>query len=157
MKRRLASLLGIVMVGLTGAYLAVFGPSVLTGPLAVVVLGGFVLSAILLIVGGLVDSVTIGGRVVSWNALVGIGDVVLATVVGLSAVRSALGTGDAGSWLFAAAMVAGGSSLARLGVQIARNGRRVDLEATPSSRRLVAIVSVVAISFAIGLFLAMNP
>lgn len=156
MKRRLASLLGIAMLGLAGAYLAVFGLTVLTGPLAVAVLGGFVLSAILLLVGGLVDSVTAGGRSVSWNVLVGIGDVVLATVVGLSAVRSALATGHTGSWLFAVGTVAGGSSLAWLGVQTARNSRHVDLETTPSSRRLVAILSLAAISFAIGLFLAMT-
>lgn len=154
MKRRFASLLGIVMLGLTGASLAVFGSRVVTGPLAVAVLGGFVLSATLLLVGGLVDSVTIGGRVVSWNALVGIGDVVLATVVSLSAVRSALVTGDTGSWVFAAAMVASGSSLAWLGVQTARDSPHVDLEATPSKRRLVAVVSLAAISFAVGHFLA---
>ncbi|MDF9744995.1 hypothetical protein [Natrinema salsiterrestre] len=156
MKRRLASLLGIVMLGLAGAYLAVFGLTVLTGPLAVVALGGFVLSAILMVVGGLVDSVTLGSRSVPWNALVGTADVVLAAVVTLSAVRSALVAGDGGSWLFAAAMAVGGTSLAWFGVQTARDSRHVDLEATPSSRRLVAITLLVAVSFGIGLYAAIR-
>lgn len=154
MKRRFGTLLGIAMLALVGAYLAVFGRSVLTGPLAVVVLVGFVLSAALLVVGGLVDSVTIGGRSVPWNVLVGIGDIILAAVVTLSAVRSAVVTGDAGSWLFAAAMLVGGSSLAWFGVQTARDSRHVDLEGTPSSRRLVAIALLVAVSFGVGLFVA---
>ncbi|WP_226480899.1 hypothetical protein [Natrinema amylolyticum] len=154
MKRRGASLLGVVMLGLVSTYLAVFGPSVLTGPLESAFLAGFVLSAILLIVGGLVDSIAVGKRRLEWNVLVGIGDVILAAVVALSAVRSVLVTDDTTSWLVAAAMVVGCTSLAWFGVQIARDSRHVDLEATPSSRRLVAIALLVAVSFGIGLFVA---
>lgn len=154
MKRQFAALLGIVMLGLAGAYLAAFGRSALTGPIAVVFLAGFALSAALLVVGGLVDSVTIGGRSVPWNVLVGIGDATLAAVVTLSAVRSAVVTGDAASWFFAAAMCIGGTSLAWFGVQTARNSRHVDLESTPAGRRLVAIALLVAVSFGVGLFVA---
>ncbi|WP_408956868.1 hypothetical protein [Natrinema sp. 74] len=154
MKRRVASLLGIVMLGLSGAYLAVFGWSVLVGPLAGAFLVGFVLAAILMIVGGFVDSVTVGGRDVPWNVFVGIGDVVLAAVVTLSAVRSAVVTADTESRLFAAATLVGCTSLAWLGVQTARNSRHVDFEGTPSSRRLAGIALLVAVSFGIGLFVA---
>jgi len=53
-------------------------------------------------------------------------------------------------------MLAGGSPLAWVGVQTARDSRHVDLEATPSSRRLVAIVALVAISTGIGMAVATN-
>ncbi|WP_222916183.1 hypothetical protein [Natrinema sp. SYSU A 869] len=152
MKRRSASLLGVVMLGLVIAYLAAFGPSVLAGPLDGAFLASFALSAILLIVGGLIDSITVGGRRLEWNVLVGIGDVILAAIVTLSAVRSALVTDDTTSWVVAAVMLVGCTSLAWLGVQIARDSRHVDLEATPSSRRLVAISLLVAASFGIGVF-----
>lgn len=154
MNQRIASLLGVVMVGLICAYLAVFGRTVATSPAIVTFLAGFALSAILLIVGGLVDSVTLGGRTVAWNVLVGTANVLLAAVVALSAVQSAVVTGDTRSWLFAAAIVVGATSLAWLGVQTARDSRHIDLEATPSSRRLVAIALLVAISFGIGLYVA---
>lgn len=156
MKRRIAPLLGVVMLGLVSAYLAAFGSSVLTGPLAVVLLAGFVLSAVLFVVGGIVDSVSVGDRTVPWNALVGVGDIILTSVVTLSAVRSALVDGGTAAWFFAAAMLVGGSSLAWFGVQTARDSRHVDLEATPSSRRLVAIVALVAISAGIGVGITMS-
>ena len=156
MNRRIAPLLGVVMLGSGSAYLAAFGSSVLTGPLAVALLVGFTLSAVLFVVGGLADSVAVGDRTVPWNALVGVGDVALASVVSLSAVRSALVDGGATAWLFAATMLAGGSSLAWVGVQTARDSRHVDLEATPSSRRLVAILALVAISAGIGVAVATN-
>ncbi|WP_435552358.1 hypothetical protein [Natrinema sp. CGMCC1.2065] len=154
MKRRMALPLGIVMLGLVSAYVAAFGPRVFTGPLAGALLAGFVLSAVLMIVGGLVDSASVGDRAVPWNAFVGVGDVLLAAVVTLSAVRSALVDGDTASWIFAAAMLAGGTSMAWFGVQTARDSRHVDLEATPSSRRLVAIAALVAVSVGIGAFVA---
>jgi len=154
MKRRTALPLGIVMLGLGSAYLAAFGPQVLTGPFTGALLAGFVLSAVLMIVGGLVGSVPVGDRTVPWNAFVGVGDVLLAAVVTLSAIRSAIAVGDATSWAVAAAMLAGGSSLAWFGVQTARDSRHVDLEATPSSRRLVAIALLVAASVGIGAFVA---
>ncbi|SER28640.1 hypothetical protein [Natrinema salaciae] len=156
MKRRIAPLLGVVMLGLVGVYLAAFGRQALTGPLAGALLVGFVLSAVLQLAGGLVDSVAIGGRTVPWNVLVGIGEVALAVVVTLSAVRPAVVTGDEGSWFFAAAMLAGGTSLAWFGVQTARDSRHVDLEASPSNRRLVGIALLVAVSCGIGLFVATN-
>ncbi|ELZ23238.1 hypothetical protein [Natrinema limicola] len=154
MKRRIALLLGVVMLGLVSAYLVAFGSSVRTGPLAVALLVGFVLSAILFVIGGFADSISVGDRTVPWNALVGVGDITLASVVTLSAVRSALVDGGTAAWLFAAAMLGGGPSLALIGVQTARDSHHVDLEATPSSRRLVAIVALVAISAGIGVAVA---
>ncbi|PCR91448.1 hypothetical protein [Natrinema ejinorense] len=154
MKRRIASLLGVGMLGMVSAYLAAFGSSVVTGPLAGAFLAGFALSAVLLLVGGLVDSITVVGRPVPWNVVVGIGDVLLAAVVTLSAIRSALVTDDAWSWLFAGGVAVGCTSLAWFGVQTARDSRHVDLEATTSSRRLVAIALLVAASFGIGVFVA---
>ncbi|QCS41078.1 hypothetical protein [Natrinema versiforme] len=156
MKRRIAPLLGIVMLVLVGTYLAVFGRRALAGPLAGALLAGFTLSAILMIGGGLVDSIAVGGRTVSWNALVGIADIVLAIVVTLSAIQSALISGESSSWIFAVAMLAGGTSIAWFGVQTARDSRRVDLEATPSNRRRVAILLLMALSFGIGLFVVTN-
>lgn len=157
MKRRTALPLGIVMLGLGSAYLAAFGPQVLTGPFTGALLAGFVLSAVLMIVGGLVGSVPVGDRTVPWNAFVGVGDVLLAVVVTLSAIRSALAVGDTVSWAFAAAMLAGGTSIAWFGVQTARDSRHVDLEATPSSRRVVAIAALVAVSVAVGALVATGP
>ncbi|OLZ39499.1 hypothetical protein A6E15_00210 [Natrinema saccharevitans] len=154
MKRRTVLPLGIVMLGLGSAYLAAFGPHVLTDPLAGVLLTGFALSAVLMIVGGLVVSVPVGDRTIPWNVFVGIGDVLLAAVVTLSAIRSAIVVGDTASWVFAAAMLAGGSSIAWFGVQTVRDSRHVDLEATPSSRRLVAIALLVAVSVGSGAFVA---
>ncbi|MFA9417310.1 hypothetical protein [Natrinema sp. HArc-T2] len=154
MKRRIAPLLGVVMLGSISAYLAAFGPSVRTGLLAIALLAGVVLSAVLFVIGGIADSLSVGDRTVQWNALVGVGDITLASVVMLSAVRSALVDGGTAAWLFAAAMLAGGSSLAWIGVQTARDSRHVDLEATPSSRRLVVIVALVAISTGIGVAVA---
>lgn len=154
MKRRTALPLGIVMLGLVGAYLAAFGPRVLPGPLAYALVAGFALSAVLMIVGGRVDSIAVGGRTLRWNVFVGVGDLLLAAVVTLSSLRSALVVGDAASWAVAAAMLVGGSSMAWFGVQTARDGRHVDLRATPSSRRLVAIALLVALSFGVGAFVA---
>ncbi|WP_212750777.1 hypothetical protein [Haloterrigena sp. H1] len=83
MKRRIAPLLGVVILGSVSAYLAAFGPSVRTGLLAIALFVGVVLSAVLFVVGGIVDSVSVGDRTVPWNALVAI-----STGIGLAVATS---------------------------------------------------------------------
>ncbi len=53
------------------------------------------------------------------------------------------------------AAIIGGISLGWFGVQTARETRHVDLEATPSRRRLVGVFALAIGSIGIGLILAM--
>ncbi|MFC6768757.1 hypothetical protein [Natrinema soli] len=151
MIRRLASVAGAVVLVFAGGFLAVVGRDVLIDPVTATVVAGLVLASLLWITGSLTDSVSLGRRTVPWNAFIGMANVVLSVAVVLLTVRSAVAIDDASSWLIAAAMLAGGTSLSWQGVQIAVDSRHVDLEATPSSGRVLAVVLLVAGAFGVGL------
>lgn len=154
MQRRLAPWFGALLLGLVGVFLAVFGQEALA-PTTAVTLVGFVAAGLLSIAGGILESVTIGSRTVPWNVLVGAADVTVALVVVLSGVQS-FRTGDAGTdaILVAGGMIVGGASLAWLGLQTARDTRHVDLEGTPSRRRVAALAALAIGSVGIGAVLA---
>ncbi|WP_436346084.1 hypothetical protein [Natronorubrum sp. FCH18a] len=153
MHRRLAPWFGGFLLLLTAGFLAVFGRDAIAEPGTAVLAAGLVAAAILSIVGGTVESITVGPRTLPWTVLLGAADVVVALVVVLSSVRS-LGTGGTDARLFAVAAIIGGASLAWLGLQTARDSRHVDLEAEPSRERLVGIAALVLASVVGGILVA---
>ncbi|WP_440763438.1 hypothetical protein [Natronorubrum sp. DTA7] len=148
MYRRLAPWFGSLLLTLIAGFLAVFGRDAIADPVIAVLLSGLVAAAVLSIVGGTVESITVGPRTLPWNVLLGTADVVLAVVVILSSVR-ALGTGGTDAGLFAVAASIGGLSLAWFGLQTARNSRHVDLEPAPSRARVVGLAGL-AIAALVG-------
>ena len=146
MIRRVAPWFGTGLLVLVGGYLAAFGRDAVADPVTAALLSGLVVAAVLSIGGGVRQSVALGPVTLPWNVLVGGADVLLAVVVAASSVRS-LRTGDGTATLFVdAALLVGCASLAWLGLQIARDSRHVDLEASPSRRRLVAIAALAVAS-----------
>lgn len=113
-------------------------------------MGGMVLAAVLLLVGGSRESVRIGPQTIAWNALVGMAYVVLAVVIAASFFDSTLLEGETIAWIMAGAAVIGGGSLAWFGVQIARDSRHVDLNTEPSNTRVVGVVLFAVASFLVG-------
>ncbi|SDK79552.1 hypothetical protein [Natronorubrum texcoconense] len=150
MHRRLALWFGSLLLALIAGFLAVFGRDAIADPGTAVLISGLVAAATLSIVGGTVESITIGPRTLRWNVLLGAADVVLAAVVILSGLR-AFGTGGTDAGLFAVAASIGGLSLAWFGLQIAREGRHIELEPTPSRGRVVGTAALVVASVVAGL------
>ncbi|WP_440770897.1 hypothetical protein [Natronorubrum sp. DTA28] len=154
MHRRLAPWFGGLLLALIAGFLAVFGRDAIADPGIAVLISGLVAAAMLSIVGGTVESITIGPRTLRWNVLLGAADVVLAAVVILSGLR-ALGTGGTDAGLFAVAASLGGLSLAWFGLQTARDSRHVDLEPAPSRARVVAIAGLAIAALVGGTRIAM--
>lgn len=154
MHQRFALWLGTGMLILAAVFLAGFGPGVLAEPAIGVSIAGFVVAALLAIVGGTVESIAIGSRTVPWNVLVGASNVVMALAAALSSV-STFATGGSGTTatLIAIGMVIGCASLAWGGLQTARDSRHVDLEASPSAPRLAGIAVLTVVSIGVGAFL----
>lgn len=153
MHRRLAPWFGSLLLALVAGFLAGFGRDAIADPVIAVLISGLVAAAMLSIVGGTVESITIGPRTLRWNVLLGVADVVLAVVVILSGLR-AFGTGGTDAGLFAVAASIGGLSLAWFGLQTARNSRHIELEPAPSRGRVVGIAALVVASVVGGLLIA---
>lgn len=150
MIRRFAPWFGVFLLAAVGIYFIAFGIDPLTDPGIVISMGGMVLAAVLLLVGGSRESVRIGPQTIAWNVLVGVAYVVLAVVVAASFFDSALLEGETIAWIMAGAAVVGGGSLAWFGVQIARDSRHVNLDAEPSNARVVGVVLFAVVSFLVG-------
>ncbi|WP_339105613.1 hypothetical protein [Haloterrigena salinisoli] len=154
MIRRFAPWFGIGALALVGGYLAAFGRDAVTDPVTAGLLAGLAVAGGLSIVGGVRESVALGPVTLPWNVLVGAADVLAALVVAVSSVRS-LWTGGATTAQFAdAALLVGCGSIAWVGIQIARDSRHVDLEASPSRTRLVAIAALAVASTVGGALIA---
>lgn len=150
MIKRVAPWFGVFLLTLVAVYFVVFGVAPLAYPGIVVPMGGMVLAAILLIVGGLRESIRLGSRTVPWNALVGAAYVLLAVVVTFSMLQSTLTDGEMPAWIIAGVAVVNGGALAWFGVQTARDSRHVDLTGEPSNARLVGIALLMVLSITTG-------
>ncbi|MFA9425904.1 hypothetical protein [Natronorubrum sp. A-ect3] len=149
MRRRFEPWFGGGLLVLTVGFLAVFGYDAFLDPITAASLLGVAVAAMLSIIGGTVDSITVGSRRLSWNVLLGIADIILALVLVLSSVHT-LQTGGIDALLFATAATIGAGSLVWMGLQTARDSRHVDLEAEPSRVRLVAIAALATGSIVVG-------
>ncbi|ELY41513.1 hypothetical protein [Natronorubrum tibetense] len=152
MHRRLAPWFGTLVLALVAGFLAVSGHGAIADSVIAVLLSGLVAAAMLSIVGGTVESITIGPRTLRWNVLLGAADIIIAVVV-LSGLRT-FGTGRTEGGLFAISAIIGGLSLAWFGLQIARESHHVDLEPAPSRERLLGIAALALASMAGGLLVA---
>jgi hypothetical protein len=114
-------------------------------------MGGMVIAALLLIVGGLRESIQLGSRTIRWNALIGGAYLLLAVGFVLPTLQPALTGGGTSAWIMFGVAVIGGGSLVWLGVQTARDTRHVDLNAEPSNTRLVGVALLAVGSFFAGI------
>ncbi|MDF9744994.1 hypothetical protein [Natrinema salsiterrestre] len=155
MTRWFSSLFGITMLGIGGLLLAVSARAGLPSPSVILIPPSLVVAGILKVVGGHRDSVTFGGRSVPWNVLVGLGDIVLGTVVIPAAIPDIV-SGNADSRFNALGMLAGGTFMIWHGVQVARDTHRVDLEDLQElpSGPVVALFAVLVGWIGIGLLIA---
>ena len=152
MHRRLAPWFGGFLLALAAAFLTVFGRDAVADPGTAILLPGLAAVGMLSIVGGTVESVDVGPTTLRWNVFLGTADIVVATVVVLSGLRT-LGTGGSNAWLFAVAASIGGLSLAWFGLQTALEGRHIELEPAPSRRRLLGIAAFALASMGGGFLL----
>lgn len=153
MIKRFAPWFGVFLLAGVGIYFSVFGVEPVTNPGIVASMGGMVLAAVLLLVGGTHESIRIGTRTIAWNVLVGVAYVVFAVAVAASFFAPALLEGEPIAWVMAGAVVLGGGSLAWFGVQIARDSRHVNLDAEPSNARLVGVALLMVGSIVAGMAL----
>lgn len=153
MIKRFAPWLGVLLLAVIGIYIAAFGTAPFDSTVIVVSGGGMVLSASLLLVGGLRDSIRIGSRTIEWHVLVGVAYILLAVAVIISFFDASLLEGGVVAWVMAGAALLGGGSLVWFGVQIARDSRHVDLDAEPSNVRVVGVVLFAVASLLAGVAL----
>ncbi|WP_226004566.1 hypothetical protein [Natrinema salinisoli] len=155
MTRWFSSLFGIVMLGVGGLLLAVSARTGLPSPSVILIPPGLVLAGILKFVGGSRDSVTLGGRSVPWNVLVGLGDIILGIVV-IPAVIPDMVSGNADSWIDTLGLLAGGTFMAWHGLQVARDTHRVDLKGlqTTPSGPVVVLIAILVCWMGLGLLIA---
>ena len=155
MLRRVAPWFGALNLAIAAVVLAAFGRPALADPTTGIVALGLVAAGLLSIAGGTLEAISIGPRTIPWNVLVGAAECTVALTVALVNLRTIVGgaaTADAA--LVAAGTLVGAAALGWLGVQTARDARHVDLEATPSRRRLVAVGALAVGSVGIGLLVA---
>ncbi|MDL5362206.1 hypothetical protein [Halalkalicoccus sp. NIPERK01] len=153
MIKRFAPWLGVLLLAVVGIYVVAFGAEAFTDPGIVASVGGMVLAAVLLLVGGMRESIHVGSRTIGWNVLVGAAYVLLAATFVLAVFDASSLDGGATAWVMAGAAVIGGGSLVWFGVQVACDGRHVDIDAEPSSARLVGIALAIVVSFLAGVVL----
>ncbi|SDR39907.1 hypothetical protein [Natronobacterium texcoconense] len=149
MIRRSAPWFGVLLLVFTVALLVGFGRTVLVDPVTAALLVGFACAGLLSIVGGTRESVTIGSRTIPRNVFLGASSVVLAVGIAPSGIR-VIGTGGTAPVVAGAGLLVSSVSLAWLGVQTARDSRHVELEDTPSTKRIVTVAALVAVSFGFG-------
>ncbi|WP_265109116.1 hypothetical protein [Halosolutus halophilus] len=147
---RTAPWFGGFLLVLVSAFLAAFDLTVLADPIVLVLCSGLILGAVLSITSGLASELTIGSVTVPRHVLLGASHVTVATAVGVFGLWTAVRAGATSSPFVTVAMTVGGASLAWLGVRTARDSRHVDLDRSPSRRRLVALVLFAAASIGIG-------
>ncbi|MEM4780585.1 MAG: hypothetical protein QXG03_03340 [Halalkalicoccus sp.] len=147
MIERLAPWFGVLLLAVVGIYIAAFGAEAITDPGVVASMGGLLVASLLFIVGGVRESVRLGSRTVPWNVPVGVAYGLMAAVFAASVLDTALFDGEPVAVIMAIAAALGGGSLAWFGVQIARDSRHVELDAEPSSARLVGTALLVVVAF----------
>lgn len=153
MIRRVAPVFGTLLLVLVAVFLAFFGGAVLADPVTLLLVSGLVCAAILEIVGGRVDAVSVGSATIPWHVLIGVSYVVIAGTLVLSFLRTALGPGTSVDWIVLVGVALGSTSLTWFGVQVARDSRHVDLDATPSTTRTIVVALLVVGSIAGGIVL----
>lgn len=109
------------------AFVAVFGLSILPGGRAVVWAGLLVLGGVSFVIGGWVEAVSVGDRVLAWWRFVGLANALVGLALVLAYLPDLLGGTASSRFLLSVVAVVGGSVVLAIGLDTVRGGKYVAL------------------------------